>query len=137
MWYDTFPKSFQKSYDRFGTNKAPLYISWSKKNRSQLIRIPSIPNGSKCLELRSADPTTNPYIAFTLLISAYIYGIKNKLSLHESCEININTADEDALSKYKKLPLDINEAIKIANNSEFIAKILPSSLIDAYCKSKS
>lgn len=127
----------KKSYDRFGTNKAPLYISWSKENRSQLIRIPSIPNGSKCLELRSADPTTNPYIAFTLLISACIYGIENKLSLPESCEVNINTADEETLSKYKKLPLSIDEAIQMATNSEFITKILPSSLIDTYCKNKS
>ena len=50
----------ENSYERFGQNRAPRYISWSPENRSQLIRIPAASGQYKRAELRSPDPTTNP-----------------------------------------------------------------------------
>ena len=58
------------SYERFGGPKAPEYISWSNQNRSQLIRVPAAVDEYRRAELRSPDPTTNPYLAFALLIYA-------------------------------------------------------------------
>ena len=52
----------ENSYQRFGTNKAPLYISWSDENRSQLVRIPAAVEKYRRMELRSPDPTTNAYL---------------------------------------------------------------------------
>ncbi|MBR6331641.1 MAG: glutamine synthetase, partial [Dehalococcoidales bacterium] len=52
------------SYDRFGSFKAPKYISWSPENRSQLIRIPAAEGEFRRIELRSPDTLCNPYIAF-------------------------------------------------------------------------
>ena len=68
-----------ESYNRLGKCKAPGFISWSPENRSQLIRIPAAEGSYKRIELRSPDPGTNPYIAFSLLISAAAEGIKNRI----------------------------------------------------------
>lgn len=56
------------SYRRLGSSKAPGYITWSSENRSQLIRLPAAQGEYRRLELRSPDPTANPYLAFALLI---------------------------------------------------------------------
>lgn len=63
------------SYQRLGEMKAPRYISWSKENRSQLIRIPAMKNGRRRIELRSPDPCANPYLCYALLIHAGLDGI--------------------------------------------------------------
>ena len=71
-----FLNTTAESYLRFGSNKAPKYISWSSENRSQLIRIPAASGEYRRAELRSPDPLCNPYVAFTLLIKAGLRGIK-------------------------------------------------------------
>lgn len=122
------------SYERFGSNKAPRYISWSNDNRSQLIRIPAATGEYRRAELRSPDPTTNPYLAYTLLIYAGLYGIKNKLDLPVVSDINLYKADEDAVAHLKKLPASLDEAKALAAESSFVAEHLPKSLINIYCK---
>ena len=129
-----FLNPLESSYERFGSNKAPKYISWSSENRSQLIRIPAAAGEYRRAELRSPDPTTNPYLAFALLIYAGLYGIQNKLDLPQVSDINLYTADENVIKQYKKLPDSLSEAKKIALNSSFIAKHLPESIISIYCK---
>lgn len=94
----------------------------------------SVVNNDKRLELRSADPLANPYIAFALMIYAGLYGIDNKLSLPESTDLNLLTATQDALANIQMLPASICEAAGIAKKSSFIADYLPAALIDVYCK---
>ena len=65
-----FMNPCEESYRRLGHNKAPLYVTWSAENRSQLIRIPAAVGEYRRAELRSADPMANPYIAYALLIYA-------------------------------------------------------------------
>ena len=120
------------SYARFGHNKAPLYISWSHENRSQLIRVPAAVGEYCRAELRSPDPSSNPYLAFTLLIHAGLYGINNKLIPESAFDINLFNADEITLSKLKKLPACLDEAISVMNSSEFIKEHIPASIIDMY-----
>ena len=120
------------SYDRLGSFKAPKYVPWSIENRSQLIRIPAAVENFKRLELRSPDPTSNPYIGFALLIYACIEGLDGHLPLPEPADINFYTASEEILSRFKSLPLSLEEAKKTAAASDFVNKHLPSSLIDAY-----
>ena len=124
----------KQSYDRFGTHKAPKYISWSSENRSQLVRIPAAVGEYRRAELRSPDSTANPYLAFTLLIYAGLYGIENKLELPMVADINLFKAGEETLKKYKKLPQDLKSACKIAENSDFIKKHIPASILNIYCK---
>ena len=68
------------SYARFGQHKAPQYISWSSENRSQLIRVPASSNDHRRAELRSPDPTANPYLAFALIIYVGLDALKRKIT---------------------------------------------------------
>lgn len=123
----------ENSYKRLGNNKAPAYVSWSGENRSQLIRIPTA-SGEYCrAELRSPDPTANPYLAFALIIYAGLFGIENKLSLPEHADINLFKADSETLKKFKELPRDLAAARKIADGSDFINRYIPKAIIDIYC----
>ncbi|MGI6021160.1 MAG: glutamine synthetase family protein [Lachnospiraceae bacterium] len=129
-----FMNPIKKSYERLGHDKAPKYVSWSAENRSQLIRIPAACGEYRRAELRSPDPSANPYLVFALLIYAGIYGIENRLELPPEEDSNLYTADIHILSKYKKLPETRLEAAKIAAKSDFLHSILPEMLINTYCK---
>ena len=129
-----FMNPTENSYSRLGSNKAPIYISWSRENRSQLVRIPAAVGEYKRAELRSPDPSANPYIAFALIIYAGIDGLKNKSELPESTDVNLFTADEKTLSGIKKLPADIKSARKAALNSKFIKEHIPGRVLNIYCK---
>ena len=120
------------SYARFGANKAPKYISWSEENRSQLVRVPAAIYEQKRVELRSPDPTANPYLAFALIIYAGLYGIENKLTPPPALDINFFKADKEILERAKKLPASLDEAIEAMKNSTFIKKYLPQQIIELY-----
>lgn len=122
------------SYERLGSDKAPKYVSWSSENRSQLVRIPAAYGEYKRAELRSPDPSANPYLAFALLIYAGLDGIKKNAELPRPANINLYKADSETLSEYKRLPQSRTEAIEIAKNSEFVRKHLPEMMIKTYCK---
>lgn len=128
-----FLNPVKESYARLGNNKAPRYISWSGENRSQLIRIPAAVGEYRRAELRSPDSQANPYLAFALIIYAGLHGIKNKLPLPEPADVNLYTADKSTLAKFDTLPSDLDTAIEIAKNSDFISGCLPEEVINAYC----
>ena len=121
------------SYERLGSNKAPKFISWSSENRSQLVRIPAAYGEYKRAELRSPDPSANPYLAFALLIYAGLDGIKNGLELPRPANINLYKADEKITANYKRLPQTRAEATELAKSSEFIKNNLPEKMIKTYC----
>ena len=121
------------SYERLGSRKAPGWISWSSENRSQLIRIPAATGELRRAELRSADPGVNPYVAFALLIHAGLDGIEADLPLPESADLNLFTASEETLSKFRHLPRSLAEANAAARESAFVRRHLPQALIAAYC----
>ena len=122
----------ESSYKRFGSNKAPKYISWSGENRSQLIRIPAAQGEYRRAELRSPDPMCNPYLAFTLLIRAGLDGVKNNMVLPVAADINLYTASEEVPAHYEKLPETLEEAKAAAKASAFVAENLPASIIADY-----
>ena len=123
----------ENTYKRFGKCKAPGYVSWSDENRSQLVRIPAAVGEYRRAELRSPDPTANPYLAFTLMIYAGLHGIGNKLALPKPANINLYKADARTLAGFRKLPADLKTACKIASESEFIREHVPASVLDIYC----
>lgn len=120
------------SYDRFGEFEAPKYVSWSYGNRSQLVRIPAAAGEKVRMELRSPDPTINPYLAFALVISAGLYGIDNKLSLPESANVDLYTAEKNITNKLTALPGDMEQALKLAEESEFVKSILPREIYSKF-----
>ncbi len=115
----------ENSYQRLGSKKAPKYVSWARENRTQLIRVPATINSHKRFEVRSPDPTTNPYIAYALLIYAGLDGIKNNMELCEPIEMNLSTASHEITSKLERLPESLKEAKEIATNSRFLKEVLP------------
>lgn len=124
-----FLNPVEESYHRLGEKKAPKYITWSKENRSQLIRIPAAKGEFKRIELRSPDPEANPYIAYTLLIHAGLDGIKRNLTLPEAMDIDLFNASEEVLKALTSLPQSLEEAWEKAVTSEFIREILPSNYL--------
>ena len=122
----------EKSYERFGSSKAPKYISWSTENRSQLVRVPAAVGEFRRAELRSPDPTANPYLAFALLIYAGSYGIKNRRMPPESVDINLFTAGPEILNTLKALPDSLKAAVEVMKNSSFIQELLPEKMIEIY-----
>ncbi|MEE1257527.1 MAG: glutamine synthetase family protein [Lachnospiraceae bacterium] len=128
-----FLNPLESSYQRFGNNKAPRYISWSSENRSQLVRVPAAVGEYKRAELRSPDPAANTYLAFALMIYASLYGIQNKLELQEPADINLYKADADTLAKFEQLPENLKSACALANNSDFIKEHIPEAILEIYC----
>ena len=122
------------SYRRLGCRKAPRYISWSSENRSQLIRIPAASGEYRRAELRSPDPSCNPYLAFALLIYAGLDGVRAASSLPAPADVNLFTASEQVTASYRKLPGTLDESRQAARASEFARRYLPESLIAYYTR---
>ena len=118
------------SYQRFGSCEAPQYISWSRQNRSQLVRLPSA-NGDFCrLELRSPDPACNPYLVIGMILAAGLDGIRRELPLPEPVDRNL--FHPDAAAGLESLPRSLREAITVAAQSEFVAGELPLAVMNKY-----
>lgn len=123
-----------ESYERLGSNKAPKYVSWSKQNRSQLIRIPAATGEYVRAELRSPDPEANPYLTFALIINAALEGIENKMELPEATDVDLFNVPSDNVKGLRRLPSSLEEAKSIARESDFIGSIIPKSILTDYCK---
>lgn len=122
----------EESYRRLGHDKAPRYVTWSAENRSQLIRIPAAIGEHQRVELRSADPMTNPYIAYALLIYASLYGLKNKLPLPAATDVNLYHISSEVMASLRKLPVSLYEAATLTMSSSFVKAYLPEAVICAY-----
>ncbi len=124
----------EESYRRLGRNKAPGFVSWSRQNRSQLIRIPAGEGELRRMELRSPDPGANPYLAFTLMIAAAMDGIERGLTPPPAADINLFKADSETLSRFQRLPGSLTHAKRVAGESVFLRGVLPNAVISPYCK---
>lgn len=124
----------EQSYERIGQMKAPRFVSWSRENRSQLVRIPAASGEYRRAELRSPDPAANPYIAFALMIWAGLYGIQNDLALPAPVDLNLYRADEATTKNLKALPSSLESAKAAAVADEWIKKRIPEKILNLYCK---
>ena len=121
------------SYKRFGAFEAPKYITWSHKNRSQLIRIPASTGMYSRMELRSADNTCNPYLAFALLIHAGMEGIKKKKVLPKAVEGNLYNMQ---IERLEKLPMTLKEALDEMSKSQFVKDVLGEFIYNKFLRNK-
>ncbi|MCA1731343.1 MAG: glutamine synthetase family protein [Actinobacteria bacterium] len=109
--------------------EAPVYIAWSRKNRSALVRVPGFHPGQEKatrMELRCPDPAANIYLCFAALLHAGLEGIEKGYELPEPMERNLYDLSPSELQKLgiQSLPADLGEAIKEAENSELLQKAL-------------
>ena len=124
-----FLNTKEDSYKRLGEHTAPKYVTWTKENRSQLLRVPERRNEHKRFELRSPDPCANPYLAFAMLIYAGLDGIKRELPLPEPFNTNIKDSEQAVKDNLKKLPDSLEAAVALANNSEFVNSVISKEIL--------
>lgn len=119
-----FLNTQMESYERFGQNEAPKYITWSKQNRSRLLRLYDGESSSNDgFILRSPDSGINPYIAFAVILQAGLAGIREEAELMEPLDKPSTEIDDQERMKLKQLPLSLAEAIALAEGSEFITSL--------------
>ncbi|MDR3048297.1 MAG: type I glutamate--ammonia ligase [Elusimicrobiota bacterium] len=118
--------------------EAPVYIGWSAKNRSILIRIPAARGNSTRLELRCPDPTANPYLSLALCLAAGLDGIKNKTKPPKSADFNLFTMSPQDREKHgiKGLPTDLNDALNEFKKSELVKNTLGEHIFSHYIEAK-
>jgi glutamine synthetase len=119
------------SYQRLGEKKAPKYVTWSPENRSQLIRIPAAKGEYRRIELRSPDPTANPYLTYALLIYSGLDGIEKNMKCPDPINCNLYTADRALTETLERLPENLAQAAEKARNSEFVRSILPERIFNS------
>lgn len=118
--------------------EAPVYIAWSAQNRSALVRVPATREEGTRIELRSPDPSCNPYLAFAVIIRAGIDGIKNKIKPGESVSYNIYqlTAEERARKGIEPLPSNLAEAVEALKQDEVIKGALGDHIYKHFVMAK-
>jgi glutamine synthetase len=109
--------------------EAPVYICWSRRNRSALVRVPMYKpgkEGATRVELRSPDPACNPYLSFAVMLAAGLKGVERKYELPTEASDNIfrMTEEEREVAGIGTLPVDLHEAIKIAEKSALLREAL-------------
>ncbi len=115
------------SYKRLVSGyEAPIHVTWSCRNRSPLIRIPSPRGKGSRVELRSPDPSANPYLVFACCLAAGLDGIRRKLTPPPAVDKNIfsMTAEEFAQLGIETLPLDLKSAIGELKKDEVLTGVL-------------
>ena len=122
------------SYKRFGGYEAPKYITWSHNNRSQLIRIPASKDKYCRMELRSADCTCNPYMAFSLLLKAGLEGIEKNKKLIAPVDKNMYSSLLE--NDIDSLPDNLGEAINIMEKSTFVKESLGDFVFNKFIENK-
>ena len=121
--------------------EAPVYVAWSRRNRSALIRVPLYHPGkeqaTRC-EIRCPDPATNPYLCFSALLQAGLEGIEKGYELPEPMERNLYHLSPDERKKLgiEQLPETLGEAIEIAAESELILKTLGEHVFTRFIEIK-
>lgn len=109
--------------------EAPVYIAWSRRNRSALVRVPMYQPGKEVatrMELRCPDPSGNPYLQLAVMLAAGLKGVEEEYKLGDPMELNLYhlTDEERAERGIKSLPASLGEAIHISGKSELLRETL-------------
>lgn len=137
--YTAITNPLVNSYKRLTTGyEAPVYISWSAQNRSALVRVPASRRESTRVELRSPDPSCNPYLAFAVTIKAGLNGIKNKIEPPPSLSQNIYNMNPAELkqARISCLPPSLDKAIEALQKDEVIKAALGDHIYTQFLRAK-
>ncbi|GAY74694.1 type I glutamate--ammonia ligase [Sporolactobacillus inulinus] len=118
--------------------EAPSYIAWSLSNRSALVRIPASRGLGTRIEVRSVDPTTNPYLGMTVLLAAGLDGIKKKLAPAASVDRSIYVMNDQEREELgiQELPASLKDAVTALNKDEVITSALGEHTISHFNDAK-
>ncbi|MBQ5849425.1 MAG: type I glutamate--ammonia ligase [Lachnospiraceae bacterium] len=118
--------------------EAPVYVAWSTAGVNTMIRIPNMRGEHTRIELRSPDPSANPYLAIAACLKAGLDGIKNKIEPPKEVKDNINIIPEmEAYNRgIEKLPTDLLTACEEMKKDNIVRELLGDSVFEQYYESK-
>ena len=121
--------------------EAPVYITWARHNRSNMIRIPMYQPGKEKatrIEFRAPDPACNPYLAFAVMLHAGLEGIEREYALPEPADVDVYalTGAERAARSIEALPGSLNEAIAAMEASDLVRTALGTHIFDKFIENK-
>lgn len=121
--------------------EAPVYIAWSQRNRSALVRVPLYKPGKENAtraELRCPDPACNPYLAFAVMLMAGLKGVEERYELPEPMETNLYHLTDAERRKLgiESLPASLGEALAITENSELVRQTLGDHTFERFIEVK-
>jgi glutamine synthetase len=121
--------------------EAPVYISWARRNRSAMIRVPMYKPGKEMatrIEFRAPDPACNPYLAFAVMLAAGLKGVEEKYELPDPIEEDIYEMTEKKKSErgIKTLPGNLYEAIHEVEKSELVKEALGEHIFNKFLENK-
>lgn len=121
--------------------EAPVYISWARRNRSALVRVPMYKPGKEKatrIELRCPDPACNPYLAFAVMLAAGLKGIKEGYELCPPVEEDIYEMSPEKRKEHgiESLPGDLYEAVQYAEASELVKETLGDHIFTKFIENK-
>ncbi|MFZ2447442.1 MAG: glutamine synthetase family protein [Syntrophobacteraceae bacterium] len=121
--------------------EAPVYISWARRNRSTMVRVPMYKPGKEKatrIELRSPDPACNPYLAFAVMLAAGLEGIENRYPLADPIEEDIFQMSEAERRDrgIRSLPGSLYEAVVECEQSELVRETLGEHIFEKFIENK-
>ncbi|MFO8056856.1 MAG: glutamine synthetase family protein [bacterium] len=121
--------------------EAPVYVSWARRNRSALVRVPMYKPGKEQatrMEFRCPDPACNPYLAFAVMLAAGLKGIKENYKLPDPVEEDIFEMSPEARDKagIDSLPGSLGQAIEETKDSEVVRYALGDHIFDKFIQNK-
>jgi len=121
--------------------EAPVYISWARRNRSTLVRVPMYKPGKEKatrMEFRSPDPACNPYLTFAVMLAAGLKGIEQGYTLPDPIEEDIFEMSEEARKRHgiESLPGNLLEAIQLTEKSELVKETLGDHIFQKFIENK-
>lgn len=121
--------------------EAPVYLSWARRNRSDLVRVPEYRPGRENatrIEFRSPDPACNPYLAFSVMLAAGLAGIEEGLTPPAPVEENVYemTEEERANRGIGTLPASLLEAVQLTEKSDLVHKALGDHVFNNFVANK-
>ena len=121
--------------------EAPVYLSWARRNRADLVRVPEYKPGKENatrVEFRSPDPACNPYLAFSMMLAAGLEGIEKGYKIPKPIEENVYqmTEKERQAKGIDTLPSSLWEAIQLTEKSELVRKALGDHVFNAFIENK-
>jgi len=118
-----------------------VYLSWARRNRSDMIRVPEYQVGredSTRIEFRVPDPACNPYLAFSVMLSAGLDGIEQEYELVDPVEENVfeMSSEERERRGIGTLPMNLSDAIGLTEKSQVVRRALGDHVFDSFIKNK-
>ncbi len=121
--------------------EAPVYVSWARRNRSDMVRVPEYQPGKENatrIEFRVPDPACNPYLAFSAMLAAGLEGVRKEYELVDPIEENVfeMSSEQREQRGIASLPMSLSDAISLTENSPLVREALGDHIFDSFVKNK-